>query len=202
MLHGFRFSIEADPAGHRSRVPEYQAGTLRQRDRKSRHLTGLTPVARVQVKELDDRPRFEGSGEDVVTSFDIGTRPDRAKSRQNPRVHENYMNQVKKKADLTFDFDFREERPENPEEVRQIQHALQRTYDNFAMYINTPPKTPDTRDSYVDQWNSLQVQLNKIWANNSTKINEPPQLFASAKWTVSFNDWVSAPQAYLTYVRD
>ena len=72
-----------DPAGHRSRVPEYQAGTLRERTKKFRHLTGLvswkpkmrsqdqrihglTPVARKKIKKSGDRPRFNGSGEDVV----------------------------------------------------------------------------------------------------------------------------------------
>ena len=112
------------------------------------------------------------------------------------------MNQVKKKADLTLDFDCREELPGNPDEVQQIQNALQRTYDDFASYTNTPPKMHDTRDSYLDQWNFLQVPLNKIWANNSTKINEPPQLFALAKWTVSFDNWVSAPPACLGYLGD
>ena len=79
-----------------------------------------------------------------LASFNIGTRPDRAKPRQIPRVHEDNMSRVKKKAELTFDFDFREERPENPEEVQQIQNALQGTYDDFALYTNMPPKMPDT----------------------------------------------------------
>ena len=137
-----------------------------------------------------------------LASLNIGTRPDRAKPRQNPKAHEDYINQVKKKADLTFDFDCREERPENPEESQQIQNALQRTHDDSVSCTNTPRKMPDTRDSYLDQWNFLQVQLNEIWANDSAKINESPELFAIAKRTMSFDNWVSTPQAYLTYVRD
>ena len=211
--------VITDPAGHRIRVPEYQAGTLRERAKKFRHLTGLVPwksKGDPRIKEFMDslrspaeKSRNQAIGRDLtdlertsLASLNIGTRPDRGKPRQNPRAHEDYMNQVKKKADLTFDFDCREERPENPEEIQQIQNALQRTYDDFVSYTNTPPKMPDTRDSYLDQWNFLQVQLNKFWANDSTKINEPPQLFALAKWTVSFDNWVSTPQTYLTYVRD
>ena len=98
------------------------------------------------------------------------------------------MTQVKKKADLTFDIDSHEERLESLEEIQQIRNALQRTYDGFVSYANTTPKMPDTQDSYLDQWNLLQVQLNKIWANDSTKINKLPQLVALAKWTVSFDD--------------
>ena len=137
-----------------------------------------------------------------LASLNIGTRPDRAKPHQNSKAHEDYINQLKKKADLTFDFDCREERPENPEGIQQIQNALQRTYDDSVSCTNTPPKILDTRDSYLDQWNFLQVQLNEIWANDSTKINEPPDLFDSARRTMSFDNWVSTPQAYLTYVRD
>ena len=75
--------IETDPEGHRSQVPEYQAGTLRERARKFRHLTGLVSwksegdprIKKVmdslrspahKSKESDDRPRFNRSGEDIV----------------------------------------------------------------------------------------------------------------------------------------
>lgn len=67
-------------------------------------------------------------------------------------------------------------------------------------YPNMPPTT-DTRDSYLNQWNFLQVQLKTIWANDSTNDKEPPQLFALGKWTVSLDNWMSATIAYLIYVR-
>lgn len=78
-------------------------------------------------------------------------------------------------------------------EIQQHQNALQRKYNDFASYTSTSAKMPVTGNSYLDQWNILQVQLNKTWANDSTRINEPPQLFALAKWTVCFDNWVSAP---------
>ena len=44
------------------------------------------------------------------------------------------MNQVK---------NFREERPENSEEIQQIHNALQGTYNDFALCTNMGPTMPD-----------------------------------------------------------
>lgn len=47
----------------------------------------------------------------------------------------------------------------------------------------------------------MQVQINKIWADNKPKEIEAPQLFALGKWNVFFDNWVLAPRVYLTYLR-
>lgn len=99
--------------------------------------------------------------------------------------------------DLSYDFDCREERPENPEEIQAVQDALQRTYDDFEFHTSGLPTGLDHRDSYLDQWNSLQVQLQKM---SEERGQVPPQLFALGKWTDSFENWVTAPRAYLNFI--
>ena len=162
----------------------------------------------------------------LLTSLNLGTQPDRAQVGQNPQASQNYRDRVQNRAksefaggvgadrgiappgelrtdedDLTFDFDCRTERPDTPEEIQEIQNALQQTYSDFASYTDVPLELPDTHDSYLDQWNFMQVQLNRIWANDRTKKSEPPQLYALGTWTVSFDNWISAPRAFLTYAR-
>ena len=100
----------------------------------------------------------------------------------------------------SYEFDCREERPENLEDIQEVQKALRRTYDDFAFNTNVPPSDLDHRASYLDQWNSLQVQLQQIWATKETKGRGPPQLFALGKWTDSFENWATAPRAYLNYM--
>ena len=101
--------VTTDPAGQRSRVPEYQVGTLRERAKKFRHLTGLVSWKSggdPRIKDFMDslRSPAENSRNQVIgrdltdlertslAPLSIGTRPDRAKPRQNPGAHENYMN--------------------------------------------------------------------------------------------------------------
>ena len=166
-----------------------------------------------------------GKEEGLLLLINLGTQPGRAKADRDPEATQRYQDGVLKKADrdpeatqryqdgvlkkadlsfdddLGFDFDCRAERPETPEEIQEIQNALQQTYRDFASYTNVPLEVPNTQDSYLDQWNCMQVQLNRNWASDGTKKMEPPQLYALGTWTVSFANWVSAPQAYLTYVQ-
>lgn len=110
--------------------------------------------------------------------LNVGTRPDRAQVGQDPEATQKYLDRVQKSADLTFDFDCRAERPETPEEIQKIQNALQQTYRDFAFYTNIPLKVPNTQDSYLDQWNCMQVQLNRILANDTTKKIAPYLTYA------------------------
>lgn len=82
--------------------------------------------------------------------LNVGTRSERAKICRNPGAIQIYIDQVQKKAGLSFGFDFRTERPQTSEEIRQVQIPLQRTYNEFVSYSNMPPNT-GTRDSYLDQ---------------------------------------------------
>lgn len=209
-----------DPAGQQTPEPIYNSGTVRERARRFRNDAGLiswtTGAKDSKIENFMDELRSPAEkannqtiGRDLtdlekasMRSLNIGTRPERAQVRQDPEAKQKYLDKVQKKADLTFDFDCRAERPETPEDIQEVQNALQQTYSDFAFYTNVPLEMPNTQATYLDQWNCMQVQLNRIWANDRTKKTEPPQLFALGKWTVSFDNWVSAPQAYLTYVRN
>ena len=210
--------VTTDRTGHQTLAPIYESGTLRERTRKFRDRTGLIPWHGLRDQSIEAFKNAlrspteiacnQAIGRDLtdmekasLASLNVGTRPNRAQNRPNPIGHQKYLDGIERKADLTFDFDCRTELPETIEEEHQIQLALKRTYDDFNLYANMPPKMPNTRESYLDQWNFLQVQMNKVWTTDGTKSKEAPQLFALAKWTVSFDNWVSAPQAYLTYAQ-
>lgn len=208
-----------DSAGCQNLMPMVPSGTVRARAGKFRDKAGLITWKQGKDQKIErfmDELRSptevannQALGRDLsvlekasMAKINVGTRPDRATSREDPvAATRRYIDSVQKRSDQTFDFDCRTERPETPEEIQDIQNALQQTYSDFALYTNVPLEVPNTQDSYLDQWNCMQVQLNRIWAKDRTKKIEPPQLFALGKWTVSFDNWVSAPQAYLTYVR-
>lgn len=208
-----------DPAGRQTPVPIFGSGTLRARACSFRNDAGLISWNKQGkdpkiesfmdgLRSPAEKANNQALGRDLTSlesasmaKLNVGTRPDRAQVRQDPKARQKYIDSVQKKSDLTYDFDCRAERPKTPEEIQDIQNALQQTYSDFALYTNVPLEVPNTQDSYLDQWNFVQVQFNKIWANDRTKKVEPPQLFALGKWTVSFDNWVSAPQAYLTYLR-
>ena len=206
--------------GHRTLMPIHNAGTFRERARRYRNKAGLIswglygkdPKIENFMDELRS-PAEKANNQPIdryltdlekssLQKLNVGTRPDRAQVRQDPHATQRYKDRVYKKADLTWDFDCRAERPETPEEIEEIQKALQHTCRDFASYTSIPLKVPNARDSYPDQWNFMQVQLNKIWANDKTNNEEPPQLFALGKWNISFDNWTSASRAYLTYVRE
>ena len=161
-----------------------------------------------QLRSLAEKAKNQSIGrnstsqkETSLVLLKLGTRPDRARAGQDREATQRYLDKAGKKADLSYNVDCRAERPETTKEIQDIQDALQQTYSDLAFYTIVPLEVPNSRDSYLDQWNCMQVQLNRIWTNDRTKKIEPPQLFALGKWTVSFDNWVSAPQAYLTYVR-
>lgn len=211
--------LTVDPKGHRTRMPKFKSGTMRERARKFRNSAGLISSRpqgsdpkierfldelRTPAEKANNRPigrNLTDQEKGSMALLNIGTRPDRAQVGRAQGATQRYLELARKKADLTYDFDCREERPETAEEIKDIQAALQQTYRDFAFHTNVPLQMPNSRDSYLDQWNCMQVQLNRIWTNDRSKNTEPPQLFALGKWTVSFDNWVSAPQAYLTYVR-
>ena len=206
-----------DLEGHR--IPIFMSGTMRERAKKFRNSAGLISsrpqgIDRNIERFMDDlrSPAQKANNRTIeryltkqekasMALLNIGTRPDRARVGRDPQATQRYLDKARKKADLTYDFDCRAERPETAKEIEDIQDALQQTYSDFAVHTNVPLQMPNSRDSYLDQWNCMQVQLNNIWTNDRTKNTEPPQLFALGKWTVSFDNWVSAGQAYLTYVR-
>lgn len=208
-----------DSAGHRIAVPIYDAETLRERATKFRHSAGLInwgaqgsdPSIERFMDELRS-PAQKASNQTIrrnltdhekasLTLLKLGMRPDRARVGQDQETTQRYLDKAQKEADLTYEFDCRAERPETAEEIQDLQNALKQTYSDFSSHTKVPFQTPNSRDSYLDQWNCMQVQFNRIWTEDRTKKTEPPQLFALGKWTVSFNNWVSAPQAYLSYAR-
>ena len=206
-------------AGNQAPVPIYNSGSVRERARIFRNDAGLItwkpggsdPKIEKFMDELrspNERLNNQAIGRDLtdlekasMAKLNVGTRPDRAKDGQDPRLTQRYKDRVNRKIDLTYDFDCRAENPETPEEVQAIQDALKQTYMDFAFYTNEPLELPNPQDCYLEQWNSMQVQLQKIWAKDRTKKTEPPQLFALGKWNLSFDNWVSAPRAYLTCLR-
>ena len=214
-----RIPVGSAVAGHGTPMPKFKSGTMRERARKFRNSAGLiswgpqgsdpnierfmdefrSPAQKASNQTIDRNLTKQEKAS--MALINIGTRPDRAQVGRDQEATQRYLEKARKKADLTYDFDCRAERPETAEEIEDIQDALQQTYSDFAFHTNVPLQVPNSRDSYLDQWNCTQVQLSKIWTNDRTKNTEPPQLFALGKWTVSFDNWVSAPQAYLTYVR-
>ena len=208
-----------NPAGQRVPMPIYGDGTIRERATKFRNKAGLitwTSKGDPKIEKFMDELRTPTERRNNLTTsrnltrkeqgsmkeINLGTRPDRAQAGRDPGATQRYKDSVERQADETYDFDCRAERPETPAEIQTIQNALQQTYSDFVSYTNVPLEMPNTQDSYLDQWNCMQVQLNRIWARGGTKKMEPPQLYALGKWTVSFDNWVSAPQAYLTYVQN
>ncbi len=181
-----------------------------------------SPAERANNRSISRNLTSQEKG--LLASLNLGMRPDRAQVRQDPQASQKHRDRVQKRAksesaganggiappdglqtdedESTFDFDCRTEHPETPEEIQEIQNALQQTYSDFASYTDVPLELPDRHDSYLDQWNFLQVQLNRIWANDRAKKTEPPQLYALGTWTVSFDNWISAPRAFLTYARE
>ncbi len=177
-----------------------------------------SPAERANNRSISRNLTSQEKG--LLASLNLGTRPDRAQVRQDPQASQKHRDRVQKRAkgesaganggiaspdgsqtdedDLTFNYDCRTERPETPEEIQEIQNALQQTYNEFASYTDLPLELPDTHDSYLDQWNFVQVQFNRIWAKDRTKKLEPPQLYALGTWTVSIDNWTSAPRAFLT----
>lgn len=206
-------------AGHQIPVPIHSSGSVRERARIFRNNAGLITwnphggdpkIERFMddLRSPAEKSKNQAIGRDLtdlekasMEKLNVGTRPDRAQVRQDPKATDKYRDRVNRKIDLTYDFDCRAERPETPEEIQEVQNALQQTYSDFAFYTNVSFEVSNVQDTYLDQWNCMQVQFNKIWANDSTKKIEAPQLFALGKWTVSFDNWRSAPQAYLTCVR-
>lgn len=208
-----------DSAGHQELKPVYDSKTVQERARRFRISAGLISWRGQgedrKIKEFMNELRspteiannqtigryLTNLEQASLAKLNVGTRLNRTGKRQDPEASQKYLDRMHKRMDLTFDFDCRAERPETQEEIQEIQNALQQTYRDFAFYTSTPLEVPNNRDTYFDQWNALQVQLNRIWANDKTKNIEPPQLFALGKWSVSFDNWVSAPPAYLTYLR-
>lgn len=138
-------------AGHQISVPMFEPSTVRERARRFRNDAGLIswkPQGNdPKIKSFMDELRSPGEkannqtrGYDLtdlekssLRLLNVGTRPDRAQVRQDPEAKQKYLNRVQKKADLTFDFDCRAERPVTPEEIREIQKALEHTYSDFAL---------------------------------------------------------------------
>lgn len=114
-----------------------------------------------RIEEPSHSPQSTDLEKASLALLDIGTRPERAKVRDNPGATQIYLDQVQKKTDLAFDFDCRAKRPQTSEEIRQVQNALQRTYDKFVSYTTMPPNK-DTRDSCLDQWNFCKCNWTRL----------------------------------------
>ena len=166
-----RIPVESvvDTAGHRTAAPMYNVGTLRERAKKFRHRAGLiswgSQGSDPGIERFMDGLRLPAQKANNQTIgrilknpekaslalITLGTRPNRAPLGHDWEATQRYLDKAQRKADLTYDFDCRAERPETAEEIQDIQNTLQQTYSGFASHTKVPFHMPNSRDSYLDQ---------------------------------------------------